>query len=296
MRIGIGLPNTVPGAAGSVMIEWACRAEGYGFTTLATIDRIAYPNYESLTVLAAAGAVTERIGLLTNVLLGPTRNPVLLAKQAASVDQLSNGRLTLGVGVGTRPDDYVAAEQDFHTRGERWNAALELMHKAWRGEPVAGSAKPVTPRPVSGDRVPLLIGGTSDATLKRVVRWGVGWTAGGAGPDMAGAFAVRVRQAWNEAGREGKPRIVALAYYALGVDAAARGAAYIRDYYGSAPWVAQMVQSLPHTTQALRELARRYVDAGIDELILDPTIAEIDQIDMLAEALGADGESVRFGP
>src|SRR5690349_16781684 len=105
MKIGIGLPNTIPGTPGRLLLDWARLAEKHGFSRLGTIDRVVYPNYESLVALAGAGAVTERIGLLTNVLLGPTRNPVLLAKEAASVDQISGGRLTLGVGVGSREDD-----------------------------------------------------------------------------------------------------------------------------------------------------------------------------------------------
>src|ERR1043165_22692 len=107
MDIGIGLPNTIPGTEGRTLVGWARRAEERGFSSLATIDRIAYPNYESLIALAAAAAVTERIGPKTNVLLGPTRNPVLLAKEAASVDHISGGRLTLGLAVGARADDFV---------------------------------------------------------------------------------------------------------------------------------------------------------------------------------------------
>src|SRR5256712_6761952 len=116
MKIGIGLPNPVPGTPGQVLIDWARRAEGRGFSSLATIDRIAYPSYESLIALAAAAAATERIGLVTNILLGPTRNPILLAKESASLDQLSRGRFTLGIGVGSRPDDYEAAERGFGNR------------------------------------------------------------------------------------------------------------------------------------------------------------------------------------
>src|SRR2546427_8849371 len=143
MDIGIGLPNPVPGTPGRALVEWARRAEERGFSGLATIDRIAYPSYESLITLAAAAAVTERIGLVTNVLLGPTRNPVLLAKEAASVDQLSGGRLTLGLAVGGRPDDYAAAEQDFRTRGRRFDRELELMHRVWKGEAVGEGARAV---------------------------------------------------------------------------------------------------------------------------------------------------------
>src|SRR5437879_2103655 len=98
MDIGIGLPNSVREADGEAIVEFARRADRAGFTTLATIDRIAFPSYETLTTLAAAAAVTERITLFPNVLLGPTRNPVMLAKEAATVDRLSNGRRVRGRG------------------------------------------------------------------------------------------------------------------------------------------------------------------------------------------------------
>src|SRR5258708_35210517 len=127
MKIGIGLPNPIPGAGGRTIVQWSRRADELGFSTLATLDRIVYPSYESLVVLAAAAGATERIGLLTNVLLGPTRNPVLLAKEAASLDRLSGGRFTLGAGVGGREDDFTLVGVDFHNRGKRWDRALELM-------------------------------------------------------------------------------------------------------------------------------------------------------------------------
>src|SRR3954447_26165195 len=106
MEIGIGLPNAVAGTDGRALVEWARRAEDAGFSSLGTIDRIAYPNYESLIALAAAAAVTERIGLVTSILLAPLRSAALLAKQAASIDNISGGRLTLGLAVGGRADDY----------------------------------------------------------------------------------------------------------------------------------------------------------------------------------------------
>ena len=285
MDIGIGLPNTIPGTEGRTLIDWARRAEERGFSALATIDRIVYPNYDSLIALAAAAAVTERIRLLTNVLLGPTRNPVLLAKEAASVDQISGGRFTLGVAVGARADDFEAAGQEFKNRGRRWDEALELLHRAWQGEPVAGSPKPVTPKPVRPGGVPLLIGGTSDEAIERTIRWGIGWTSGGGGPERAGAFAERVRQAWKDAGRSGTPRIVALNYYALGDSPEVAQGGYLRDYYGAAPWVDQLLQSLPRTSAALRELVKRFVDVGVDELIFDPTIADLAQVNLLADAV-----------
>ncbi|MGI8587461.1 MAG: LLM class flavin-dependent oxidoreductase [Chloroflexia bacterium] len=170
MQIGIGLPNTVTGTPGRTLIEWAQRAEERGFSTLTTIGRVAFPGYEELIALTAAAAVTQRIGLLTDVLLVPTRDPVMLAKEAASLDQLSGGRFVLGVGVGGREDDFVAVGRDIHDRGKRMDAALELMHRAWQGEPVAGSPVPVGPMPVNPGGVPLMIGGNTDAAIERVVR------------------------------------------------------------------------------------------------------------------------------
>ena len=210
MNIGIGLPNPIPGTSGRTLIDWARRAEERGFSSLATIDRIAYPSYESLIALAGAAAVTTRVEVLTNVLLGPTRTPALLAKEAASVDQISGGRLTLGLGVGGRRDDFESTGQDFENRGRRFDEEIDLLRRAWKGEPVAGSPKPISPRPVRPDGIPLLVGGTSEASLRRTVQVGSGWTAGGAPPDQVAPFVERIRSAWKDAGRHGEPRIVAL--------------------------------------------------------------------------------------
>jgi alkanesulfonate monooxygenase SsuD/methylene tetrahydromethanopterin reductase-like flavin-dependent oxidoreductase (luciferase family) len=286
MKIGIGLPNTIPGTDGLTIVEWARRAEELGFSTLATIDRIVYPSYESLVVLAAAAGATERIGLLTNVLLGPTRNPVLLAKEAASLDRLSGGRFTLGASVGGREDDYTLTGMEFHNRGKRWDEALELMHKAWRGEPIEGSSTPIGPTPTNGISVPVLIGGTADKVIDRIVRYGIGWTVGGGGADRAKPMADKVREAWRAAGKPGEPRLVALNYYGLGPDAEQGIAAYLEDYYGFiGPWVKNMVAATPRTPEALREVARRFEDAGFDELLFDPTIPRLEQVDLLAQAV-----------
>jgi alkanesulfonate monooxygenase SsuD/methylene tetrahydromethanopterin reductase-like flavin-dependent oxidoreductase (luciferase family) len=133
MRIGIGLPSTLLDVGGRLLVDWARRAEERGFSALATIDRIAYPNYDSLTALTAAAAATDRIGLVTNILLEPAYSPVPLAKVTASLDQVSGGRLTLGLGVGGRPDDYQLTGRSFADRGRRFDADLELLHQAWRG-------------------------------------------------------------------------------------------------------------------------------------------------------------------
>jgi alkanesulfonate monooxygenase SsuD/methylene tetrahydromethanopterin reductase-like flavin-dependent oxidoreductase (luciferase family) len=286
MDIGIGLPNTIPGTPGGLLVDWARRAEEQGFTSLGTIDRVAYPSYESLVALAAAGAVTERIGLVTNILLAPTRNPILLAKEAASVDQITGGRLTLGLGVGGRRDDFVAAGTEFAGRGARFEEDLELMHGAWRGELVGGCPKPPTPRPNSNDRVPIRRGGPAAPAIDRVLRWGTGWTAGGSAPDQVGPFAARVREAWKDAGRQGEPRIVALSYFSIQDEKAEESKANLRDYYAFlGEWVDAIVEGTPRGPDAIRDTVKRFADAGVDELILDPTVADIREVDLLADAV-----------
>src|SRR4051794_29218084 len=119
MEIGIGLPNAVPGIDRTGIVDWARRAEAAGFSSLGTLDRIAYGNYESLIALAAAAAVTDRIKLATDILIAPLRaNSALLAKQSATIDHLAGGRrVVLGLAPGGRQDDYEHSGVDFSKRG-----------------------------------------------------------------------------------------------------------------------------------------------------------------------------------
>ncbi len=282
MRLSVGIPNTIPGTEGGLLLEWARRADTFGFASLATIGRVAYPGYDELVVLAAAAAATERIGLFTGVLLGPTREPVVLARQAAAIDRLSGGRLVLGVGVGSREDDFAVTGMSFRDRGRRWDAALELMHRAWRGEPVPGTTRQVTPRPVSGEGVPLLFGGQSDAAFARAARWGRGYTAGGGGAGRARDAFDRMRATWREAGRPGEPELRGLAYFALGAESE-RGRDYLVDYYG--PLGEQIWPSVARDRAALAEVVRQFEAIGTDELSIAPAIASIEQLELLAEAV-----------
>jgi alkanesulfonate monooxygenase SsuD/methylene tetrahydromethanopterin reductase-like flavin-dependent oxidoreductase (luciferase family) len=281
--IGIGIPNSVRGTTGPQLLEWARRAEAAGFSTLATIGRVAYPNYEELTVLAAAGAVTERIGLMSNILLAPTRSTAELAKQAATVHELTGGRLTLGVATGGRADDYALTGRDFATRGRRFDEQLAELRRAFAGEPLADGSAPVIPDGTTP--VPIMIGGASDAAVRRTVEFGIGWTAGGVPPQMVAPFVERVRAAWRDAGREGSPRIAALNYFGLG-DTEDRSRGYLLDYYGFlGPDVAEMIAGGAHRSpEAVRDVVVAFAEAGVDELILDPTVGDPTQVELLAEA------------
>jgi alkanesulfonate monooxygenase SsuD/methylene tetrahydromethanopterin reductase-like flavin-dependent oxidoreductase (luciferase family) len=285
VRIGIGLPNPVLNVPGSLLVDWARRAEAAGFSSLATIDRIAYPSYDSLTALTAAAAVTDRIGLLTNILLGPAYSPVPLAKVTASIDQLSGGRLTLGLGVGGRPDDYQVSGRSFADRGRRFDADLELLHAAWAGEPVAGSSFPVGP-PTTRGRIPLLIGGQPALAAPRAARWDAGFTLGGAPPEMAAGAIEEFIRRFEKAGGTGRPRVVALSYFSLGTEHTEESLHNLRTYYGFlGDWAEGLASSAPRTPEAVRERAAAFEELGVDEVIFDPTVASLDQVDRLAEAV-----------
>jgi alkanesulfonate monooxygenase SsuD/methylene tetrahydromethanopterin reductase-like flavin-dependent oxidoreductase (luciferase family) len=282
--IGIGIPNSVRGTTGRQLLDWARRAEAAGFSSLGSIGRVAYPTYEELTVFAAAGAVTERIGFVTDVLLAPTRSTAELAKQAASVQELTGGRLTLGLAPGGREDDFRLTGREFAGRGRVFDQQLADLRRAFAGEPLLEGSRPVVPDAATGG-VPILIGGTSDASIRRTVEFGVGWTAGGAPPQAVAPFVERVRDAWRAAGREGTPRIVALNYFSLG-DTEEQSRGYLRDYYGIfGPETAEMIASSAHRSpEAVREAIEAFAAVGVDELILDPTVPDLAQVDLLAEA------------
>src|SRR5918998_4267329 len=231
MDIGIGLPATIPGTGGSLILDWAKRADSGPFSSLGIIDRLVYPNYEPLITLAAAAAVTERVRLMSTVLIAPLRGAGVLAKQAASVDALSGGRLTLGLGVGAREDDFQAAPASFHDRARRFEEQLDLMKRVWSGQPVGDGVGPMGPPPARPGGPELLIGGYSPPAIRRVGRWGDGFISGGVpDPEQVRQMFDLTEESWRAEGREGKPRFVASLYYALGPNAA-RGGDYIRDYY-----------------------------------------------------------------
>jgi alkanesulfonate monooxygenase SsuD/methylene tetrahydromethanopterin reductase-like flavin-dependent oxidoreductase (luciferase family) len=285
MDVGIGLPNAIRGASGAVFSDWARRSEERGFASLSTIDRVAYPSYDSMVSMALAAGATQRIRLVTAIMLAPVYTPALLAKASASVANMSRGRLTLGIGVGGRPDDFDATQRPLHTRGRDLDTTLELLHRSWAGEPAFESPVPVCP-PVEGGRVPIMMGGNGDAALRRTVRWAEGWIAGGGGAAMAAPMIEKVKEAWKEAGRDGEPRIGALAYFALGDDAAQAGAGNLRDYYGFlGDYAQQVADSMLTSKEAIQEAIKGFADVGVTELHLDPAAASLDQVDLLADAI-----------
>lgn len=283
MKIGIGLPNQIRDVRPAGIPAWAVKAEAAGFSTLGTIGRVAYPGVMDTVALAAAAGATSRIGLLSSVLVAPVWPAALLAKEAASIDGVSGGRLTLGVGVGLRPDDFVADGHGAPGRGRRWDRDLAVYQDIWRGKPVSGSSVPAVP---AGTReVPLLFGAMTPAALERMARWGQGYIAPSGPPEMVAGRFDAARDAWRKAGREGSPRLVAIAYFALS-DADA-GRENVRDYYSvNGDALASMIaRSVLDSAQAVKDTVRDFSALGADEIILNPATDDLGDVDRLADAV-----------
>lgn len=281
MEIGIGLPNQVRDVRATVLPDWARHAEEAGFASLGTIGRIAYPGVMDTVALAAAAGATSRIKLLSSILLGTAWPPVLLAKEAAGIDAISGGRLRLGLGLGHRTDDFAAGERSPHSLGRRLEADLATYRDIWDGEPAGGGKNAAVPR--GSRRVPLLFGGFARAALRRMARWGEGYVAGMMPIPMTAGWFDQARTEWDTAGRHGKPRLVAIAYFALGDRDAGR--TRVRDYYTHLGDVADLlVNGILDTPAKIRAKVTDYASIGADELILHPVTDDPDEVRRLADA------------
>jgi len=291
MRIALGLPSRVAAATGELMLEWATRAERGPFSSLVVTDRVVSRALEPLSVLAMAAGATKRIGLMTSVVIGPTRETTLLARQAASIDVLSNGRLTLGVGIGVRKNDYLATGENFHRRGRRSEEQYALLRRLWAGEAMSNDVSAIGPASPRSSGPELLIGGYVPAIAARIGKWGDGYMAPGGGEPQAMQKMWRdILQAWKENHRRGQPRWVGASYFALGPNAVEQATSYINANYGYNPdLAARRLRSLPTSTAALEESIERQADMGVDEFILRPCAEEIDQMDRLAEVAARVG-------
>jgi alkanesulfonate monooxygenase SsuD/methylene tetrahydromethanopterin reductase-like flavin-dependent oxidoreductase (luciferase family) len=286
MEIGIGLPATIPGVTGEELTEWARRADGTSLSSLGTIDRVVYGNYEPLVALSAAAAVTERIRLLTSVLLLPLRlNVALFAKQAATVHHLSGGRLVLGLGLGGRDDDFDVSGADMHTRGKVFERQLDEIKRIWAGEE-KGLAGPIGP---NVDQPPaIIVGGTVDASFRRAAEHGAGWIMGGGTPDQFRDGVAKLNDAWQAAGRSGEPRKMALSYYSLGPDADRNADTYLKDYYAflGEEFAGMIAGSAAKDADTVKQYAAAFEQSGADELVFFPCSTEPEQVDLLVEAAG----------
>ncbi|MEW2516541.1 LLM class flavin-dependent oxidoreductase [Actinacidiphila alni] len=281
MNVGIGLPIADPAA----LLTWARCADAGPFSTLGLLDRLVYDNPEPLVALAVLAGATTRIRLQTEVLLAPLRDAALLAKQSATLDRMTGGRLVLGLGIGGRDDDHQVSGVDMRTRGRRLDAQMAVMRRLWSGEPYGDGVGPIGPAPARPGGPEVLFGGFKPAAIARVGRWGDGFLAA-APPSWAGGLFDTARASWKQYGREGKPRLVAQVNVALGPDRVVDDArTAMATYYAFTGMADRMVAGMLTTPAGIRAAIAGFADLGADEVMLYCYGRDPDQVERLANVV-----------
>ncbi|WP_198346393.1 MULTISPECIES: LLM class flavin-dependent oxidoreductase [Nocardioides] len=295
MQVGMTLPVMEPDLwdADDTLESWARAVDEGPWSSLCWGERMAFDNPYSLTLLGAAAAWTSRVRLTTTVVVPQLHDPVSLAKALATGDRLAGGRLSVGLGVGGRDEDYRAAGADPATKTIRQLAdRVAVMRRVWAGEQVTDSARPVGPAPLQEGGPELLVGTLGPKTIRSAAAWADGLAGMSLDLDLAEmdrVFAL-TRDAWAEAGRPA-PRVTTSFWYALGEPDAARAQVrrHLRHYMNWIP--EQYVDALAATAgfagtpAGLRDQLKRIADLGCDEVQLIPTGSSVDQVHRLADAL-----------
>ncbi|MCM2430346.1 LLM class flavin-dependent oxidoreductase [Streptomyces sp. RKAG337] len=282
MNIGLGLPVDDPGR----LLSWARRADAGPFTTLGLLDRLVHDNPEPLITLAALAGATHRIRVQTEVLLAPLHRTALLAKQTATLDRLSGGRFTLGIGIGGREDDYLATGVDVHRRGRRLDEQMAVLRRLWAGEPYGDGVGPIGPAPATPGGPEVLFGGFTPAALARAARWGDGFLGAAPSPHFTDRLFRQAEQAWRDAGRTSAPRLVAQVNVAIGPDAVvAEARENVARYYAFLGDATHFADGLLGDPQEIKAAVSAYADLGADEVILYCWSPDPDQIDRFTDTL-----------
>lgn len=285
------MPVMEPQLDAVTLRAWAHVIDGGPFSSLCWGERIAFDNPDSLTLLGALAAWTDRVRLVTTVVVPQLHDPVLLAKGLATGDLLSGGRLTVGLGVGGRHEDYRAVGADPATQTRRELAErVAVMKRVWAGEKVTESVLPVGPPPVQTGGPPLHIGTIGPKTVRDAAAWADGVAGTTLDLDLARQaelFEI-ARTAWAEAGKP-KPHLATSFWFALGEPEEARAQVHrhLRRYMNWIP--AEFVDAMAPTTgwagteDELVEVFGKFEDIGTDEIQLIPTSSDIDQLRRVAE-------------
>jgi alkanesulfonate monooxygenase SsuD/methylene tetrahydromethanopterin reductase-like flavin-dependent oxidoreductase (luciferase family) len=283
MKIGISIPESLHSP--DEFFAWVKRVDEGPYSTLSVLDRVVYTNYDPLISLATAAALTNRVRLMTEVLLAPLRNATLLAKQAASIDALSKGRLTLGLGVGSREEDFLATNAPFKGRGKLFEQQLIQMKHIWSGQSWSNAVGPIGPRPVQSGGPELILGGFSPAALRRVARYADGFVSSRNDTSYIAQCFRQVEQGWQEEQRPGKPRLIAQLDIALESSRVGAGVNNIRAYYGATPFTEFKASTLITTDQQLRNILQAVEQTGADEAVLFTWSSELEQIDRITDII-----------
>jgi probable F420-dependent oxidoreductase len=299
LRISVGLPQLLLDEPPDVVWRYAARAEELGFAGLWTVDSVPgamtarMPALEGLHVLTAAAVVTERVRLGVSVIVLPARNPAHLARELATIDRLSDGRLTVGVGVGR--DDPVTTSLGLpgDRRVRRLVENLEIMRALWAGDDVSYEGElyrfegvTIEPKPVQRPAPPVWFGAGAPPALRRAARLGDGWM--GSGSSTVAAFTEQapiLLAALRDEGRDPSSFPIGKRVYIAVEDDATRARDRLAerlDAFYAAPGITERVAILG-SAEACAEQLRPLVDAGAHELLLNPLYDYLGQLDALAE-------------
>ena len=291
VQIAMTMPVMEPDLDAAVLQTWARAIDEGPFSSLCWGERIAFDNPDNLTLLGALAAWTSRVRLVTTVIVPQLHHPVMLAKALATGDVLCGGRLSVGIGVGGRREDYQAVEADPATQTIRGLAdRVAVMRRVWAGEKVTDSVLPVGPAPIQPGGPPLLVGAIGPKSVRRAAQWADG--VAGTTLDLDAAkqdelFEV-ARQAWAQAGKP-KPHLATSFWFAFGSPEESRAQMHrhLRHYMNWIP--AEYVDAMAPTTgwagteEELLAVLRTFQAIGADEVQLIPTSSDIDQLRRAAE-------------
>ncbi|MCH9709865.1 MAG: LLM class flavin-dependent oxidoreductase [Actinomycetia bacterium] len=271
--------------------DWALLVDSGPFSSLCWGERMAFDNPESLTLLGAMAAWTERVQLVTTVLIPQLHHPVMLAKALATGDMLCGGRLTVGFGVGGRHEDYRAAGADPATQTMRDMAdRVAVMKRVWSGEKVTDSTLPVGPSPLQVGGPKLLVGTMGPKTTRHAAGWADGLAGVTLDLDLAsqGELFDVARHAWQQAARPA-PHLATSFWFAIGDGDRPRAQVHrhLRRYMNWIP--SEIVDAMAPTTgwagtdDELRSVLQQFSEIGTDELHLIPTSSDLDQLRRVAD-------------
>jgi probable F420-dependent oxidoreductase len=292
-HIGLAWVNPAPLTKPENVVNFAKKCEAMGCQSMWTIDRIAYDNLEPLTVLAAAAGVTQKIRLGTSVLLGNLRHASHVAKIVSTLDFISNGRVTLGLGFGSRESDYKAVEIPFEHRGSRALEQVQLMKRLWSEDSVTFKGKfynvenlSVGPKPIQKPHPPIWTGGSAEVALKRAGTWADGFICGSSAiPDFPSTWE-KIAGYARAAGRDpNRIRKAGLTFMAIHDDQSKAVRAvedYVMRYYGRLR--ADVANtSLVGSPAAVTERIGAFLSKGLDTLIIGVADPDPRQLDLFGE-------------
>lgn len=290
MKIGLCMPYMTRDYDRERILTWARKIDAGPFDSLSCGERITNHTYEMRTILAAAAAVTERVRIIPSLYVLPMHSAVLTAKEIATLDVLSNGRVGVTVGVGGRPDDYRAVGAPFAKRHERMDAQVAEMRRVWRGETLFEGADEIGPRSPQGAAIPIYAGAMGPKAIARASKWADGIYGASMGGDREGHEQMfeMARAAWRDSGRTERPYLIGSFWYSLAPDGREHLQNYVYDYmkYIGEDLARGVASSMTrHTPEAVREALENLRAAGADEVLMVPATSHYDEIDRVAELL-----------